>query len=327
MRTLHLASFLFLSAFSVMAQAGKAPSSQPCTPSVVGDLRIEHLESKVLGASQTLRIWLPPGYNDAANAQRSYPVLYAFDAQSLFDHCTSPFDHEVQVDETLTRLIAAGTVEPIIVVGIDSPVQPSSAGAPHPPLDMKARSSMLVEDPDEILEVLYHVSFEPHGQRLAPFFTTELMPHVEQEFRIRKGRASTAIGGFSYGGVAAVNLLVERAATFGIAWIESPSASQGNGSLARRTQSLAIAPLRAYVGVGDRETIKSHKPMSDAGMDPDAFDRNFAQGARTIAANFKSAGGENPHVLFVEEPQADHSETSWARRFPAAIAFLFAAQK
>lgn len=309
-----------------MAQVGGAQSSPPCTSTVVGDLRIEHFDSKVLGAPQTLRIWLPAGYSDAANAQRSYPVLYAFDAQSFFDRCTSPFDNEVQMDETLTRLIAAGKVEPIIVVGIDSPVQPSPAASSHPPLDMKARSSMLVEDPDDSAEKLYRFEFEPHGQRLAPFFTTELMPHIEQEFRIKKGRAFTAIGGFSYGGVAAVNLLVELPTVFGIGWIESPSASPGNGALARRTQYLATAPLRAYVGVGDRETIKSHKAMSDAGMDPDAFDRNFAQSARVIADNFKAAGGGAPQVLFVEEPQADHSETSWARRFPAAITFLFPAQ-
>jgi len=327
MRKRQLVFLLFLSAAYAIAQAGGGQSSPPCTSTVVGDLRIEHFDSKVLGAPQTLRIWLPPGYSEAANAQRSYPVLYAFDAQSFFDRCTSPFDNEVQMDETLTRLIGAGKVEPIIVVGIDSPVEASRAAFPHPPLDMKARSSMLVEDPDNVAATAYRFDFEPHGQRLAPFFTTELMPRIEKEFRIRRGRASTAIGGFSYGGVAAVNLLVELPMVFGIGWIESPSASPANGALARRTQYLAVAPLRAYVGVGDRESIKSYKVMSDAGLDPAAFDRNFAQDARAIADNFKAAGGADPQVLFVEEPEADHSEASWARRFPAAIAFLFPAQK
>jgi enterochelin esterase-like enzyme len=326
-KTWHLVFLLCIFTTYAMAQAGGGQSNQPCTSTVVGDLRIEHFDSKVLGVPQTLRIWLPPGYSDAVNAQRSYPVLYAFDGQSLFDHCTSPFGSEVQMDETLTRLIGEGKVEPIIVVGIDSPVDASRAASPHPPLDFKARSSMLVEDPDNMADTLFRFDFEPHGQRLAPFFTTELMPQIEKEFRIRMGRAFTAIGGFSYGGVAAVNLLVELPMVFGIGWIESPSASPANGALARRTQYLAIAPLRAYVGVGDRETVKSHKAMSDMGLDPDAFDRNFARGARVIADNFKDAGGGDPQVLFVEEPEADHSEASWARRFPAAIAFLFPPQK
>jgi enterochelin esterase-like enzyme len=326
-RTLYLVFLLSISTTYAMAQAGGGQSSQPCTSTVVGDLRIEHFDSKVLGGPQTLRIWLPPGYSDAVNAQRSYPVLYAFDGQSYFDRCTSPFGSEVQMDEILTRLIGEGKVEPIIVVGIDSPVEASRAASPHPSLEMKARSSMLVEDPDNLATTMYRFDFEPHGQRLAPFFTTELMPQIEREFRIKKGRAFTAIGGFSYGGVAAVNLLVELPMVFGIGWIESPSASPANGALARRTQYLAVAPLRAYVGVGDRETMKSHKTMSDMGLDPGTFDRNFAQGARVIADNFKAAGGADSQVLFVEEPQADHSEASWARRFPAAIAFLFPVQK
>lgn len=323
----HFACLIALSSLSAAAQAGSEQSSQPCTSTVVGDLRIEHFDSKVLGGPQTLRVWLPPGYSDAANAQVSYPVLYAFDGQSLFDRCTSPFGGEVEMDETLTRLVGTRKVEPIIVVGIDSPVEAGRAATPHAPLDMAARSSMLVEDRDNLAENTFRFEFEPHGQRLAPFFTTELMPHVEKEFRIRKGRASTAIGGFSYGGVAAVNLLVELPTVFGIGWIESPSDSPGNGALARRTQYLATAPLRASVGVGDREGMKSHQAMRDAGLDPDAGDRNFAQSARVIADNFKAAGGANPRVLFVEEPEADHSEASWARRFPAAITFLFPAQK
>ncbi len=273
MRKRQLVFLLFLSAACAIAQAGGGgQSSPPCTSTVVGDLRIEHFDSKVLG-------------------------------------------------------VPSGKVEPIIVVGIDSPVEASRAASPHPPLDMRARSSMLVEDPDNMTSTAYRFDFEPHGQRLAPFFTTELMPRIEKEYRVRKDRASTAVGGFSYGGVAAVNLLVELPMVFGIGWIESPSASPANGALARRTQYLAIAPLRAYVGVGDRESMKSYKQMSDAGLDPAAFDRNFAHDARAIADNFKAAGGADPQVLFVEEPEADHSEASWARRFPAAIAFLFPAQK
>jgi len=101
MRTWPLASLLLISSVAAFAQAGGGPSNQPCTSTVVGDLRIEHFDSKVLGGPQTLRVWLPPGYSDAANTQVSYPVLYAFDGQSLFDRCTSPFGGEVQMDETL----------------------------------------------------------------------------------------------------------------------------------------------------------------------------------------------------------------------------------
>ena len=41
-------------------------AEQPCKSTVVGDLRIEHFESKMYGSPMTVRVWLPPGYADAA---------------------------------------------------------------------------------------------------------------------------------------------------------------------------------------------------------------------------------------------------------------------
>src|SRR5438477_4472809 len=65
------------------------------------------------------RIWvyLPPDYS--RDSTRRYPVLYMHDGQNLFDQRTS-FAGEWQVDETCERLIAAGEVAPLIVVGIEN---------------------------------------------------------------------------------------------------------------------------------------------------------------------------------------------------------------
>ena len=51
---------------------------------VVGDLRVESFHSSVFGDIQTLRVWLPPGYHDPANATRRYPVLYFNRPEGLF---------------------------------------------------------------------------------------------------------------------------------------------------------------------------------------------------------------------------------------------------
>jgi hypothetical protein len=109
-----LAGTVFLFAASAVAQS-------PCKPSVTGDLQIHSFQSIAYGESQTLRVWLPPGYNDPANSQKKYSALYLLDGQNAFDSCTS-FDgkNEWQVDESLTRLIAENRVEHIIVVGVDS---------------------------------------------------------------------------------------------------------------------------------------------------------------------------------------------------------------
>src|SRR5690606_29958579 len=71
------------------------------------------------GVMRDALVWLPPGYDDPANADRRYPVLYLQDGQNVFD---KPADGltpaEWGADETATRLIASGEIEPIIIVAI-----------------------------------------------------------------------------------------------------------------------------------------------------------------------------------------------------------------
>lgn len=279
----------------------------PRQHTIPGELHIEHFDSAVFPGSHTLRIWLPPGYTDPSNAQRKYPVLYLFDGQNLFDDSSSPWPSNWQIGKSLTKLVIEHEVEPVIVVGIDSPV------------DGAERASELLPIPDTIGPY----KFVPHGDRLPEFMSAEVMPRVEKEFRIRKGRASTAVGGSSYGGVAAIYLLMTMPDTIGLGLIESPSGSPGNGEIARWTKHLYIAPLRVSVGVGDIESHRFRDMLIQLGLDPDANDRAFARISRAVAANLRESGGADSHVRFYEDPKGTHSEDAWARRFPAAIEFLF----
>src|SRR5256886_2826321 len=50
---------------------------------------------------------------------KRYPVLYLHDGQNLFDGATSFIPgQEWRVDETAQRLIGAGKIEPLIIVGV-----------------------------------------------------------------------------------------------------------------------------------------------------------------------------------------------------------------
>ena len=115
MKVLVLEVVLLLATSAITAQQA------PCKHTVTGQLQIFRFDSKIFGNTRMLRVWLPPGYDDAANRSRKYPVLYMFDGQDLFDVCTGPESaYEWQIDETLTRLIAEGKIDPMIVVGIDN---------------------------------------------------------------------------------------------------------------------------------------------------------------------------------------------------------------
>jgi enterochelin esterase-like enzyme len=298
---LTLAGFCVLAVSAALA----APTAEPCRSTVTGDLRVEHFNSTVFGDAQTLRIWLPPGYNDAANGKRAYPVMMMLDGENLFDACTSGFGHEWQVDETLTRLIGNGAVEPIIVVGIDSPG--------------KRRADEYLPVADSV----FSGAAEPHGALFPRFLVDEVLPLVSKEFRIESGPEHTGIGGSSYGSIAALNALITRPEVFGLGLLESTSLQAGNGEMLRRTMALGVGPRRAFVGVGTAEVAGHDDAMRPHALVAKDFDTGILQMSQQLAANLKGAALNHAEVMFVATPGAHHEEQAWAQRFSAAIQFLF----
>lgn len=99
-----------------------AMAQPPCKCSAVGDLHIEHFQSKIFDRMISVRVWLPAGYDDVTEATTKYPTLYMLDGQNAFDQCTTfKGEHELKIDETVTGLIAEHVTAPMIVVGVDSP--------------------------------------------------------------------------------------------------------------------------------------------------------------------------------------------------------------
>ncbi len=76
------------------------------------------LQSALLPDGRQLTVYLPPGYE--VDAKRRYPVLYLQDGQNLFDPARAFGGEGWRVTETATALIASGTIEPLIIAGIDN---------------------------------------------------------------------------------------------------------------------------------------------------------------------------------------------------------------
>jgi enterochelin esterase-like enzyme len=312
MKNSHLNPYLFgmlgrTFLVSALTFANVAVAEPSCSSTVTGDLRIESFQSHIFPSIQTLRIWLPPGYTDRKNIDRTYPVLYMLDGQNLFDVCPSMNHDEWQIDETLTRLITSGRIPPIIVVGIDAPD------------DGPLRAAEFVPYPDHSSPF----EFTPNGQHFPQFLTSEVLPRISAKYRVKSGRANTAIGGASYGAIAALYALLSEPQAFGMGLIESPWTTPGNGELVRESSQVTLPPLRVAVGVGDREAALYAEPMRKRGFDPDLFSRNLANDARTIADNFRQSGGKAIAVQFTEVPDGQHDEQSWRQRFEHEISFLF----
>ncbi len=264
----------------------------PCKSTAIADLTIVPFSNKTFGTAGYLNIWLPPGYADHANISRRYPVLYMLNGQILFDDCRGGVP-EWRVDETLTRLINAGTVKPLIVVGIDP------GKRDHEFLPYKD-------------SVFAPTSPEPAGKRFPDFLANEVIPFITDRYRIEKG--PQAIGGGSYGAVAALYALLARPDLFTLGLLESPSLAIGNGQLIRDTQYLFKGPTRVYLGMGG----------SESGGNPNSEENQaYITMLRMLERNLKAIAVDPPVVLSFTQPNGTHTPATWATRFEKAIEFLF----
>jgi predicted alpha/beta superfamily hydrolase len=296
---------LFLAAIAALGQT-------PCTPTVRGDLRVERFDSRTYGKSITVRVWLPAGYGQTAQANRKYPALYMFDGQTAFDECTAfKGEHELRLDETASSLISEGKIRPMIIIGVDSTGRRDYEYAPYknPVTD--------ASKPD------------PIGKQLPAFFGDELVPWVRERYRVTNDAGETGIGGTSLGAAAALFVSLQRPDLFGLALLQSPSLLLGNGQLLRDTAFLARAPDKVAIGVGATEF---DFPDINSYFSPYRLKRAEAEAGITrmteeLAANLKAARIKRSEVMLVVAPNARHDSASWAARMPDAMVFLFGGQQ
>ena len=261
--------------------------------SATGDLRIHKFSSRIFRNTRFLRVWLPPGYDDVCNVTRQYPVLYLNDGQNLFESATSFNGVEWQVDETADRVIREGQIPPLIIVGIDN------AGK------------------DRIREYMPHRSYQPmmlrvQGSRYPSFLIKEVMPFVQRHYRVASGSDNTGVGGSSLGALIALYTVAVSPGIFGRLLLESPSLWASNRQMIRQSHRVRRWPERVFLATGSAEA--GHEDR----------DQSMVDDVRELAAIMRRGGLDHRRLLFMVEEGATHHESAWARRFPAALSFLFA---
>lgn len=140
--------------------------AQPLRESV---LRTESIHSAILGEDVLVNVYLPAGYDPAAD--KLYPSVYLL--HGLSDTYTS-WEEKGQMKNVVDQLIASGEATRLIVI------MPNAG------------------DPDTRNQ--WNGYFNMPGRRYEDFFFGELIPAMEARFRIRADKAHRAIMGLSMGG-------------------------------------------------------------------------------------------------------------------------------
>jgi enterochelin esterase-like enzyme len=244
--------------------------------------------SVYLPEKRDLIVYVPPDYDK--HPERSYPVLYLNDGQNLFDPRTSFIPGQTwQVREHADAAIRAGEVEPLIIVGI-------------------------YNTPARLSEYTHERNWQMVGGDAAQYgltLTREILPWIATQYRVRKDRASTGLGGSSLGGLVTLYLGLRHAEHFGKLAVLSPSVWWNNksilGYLNERAPEIWDRP-RLWLDVGDKEGRRTVQ-------DVEALNRR-------LKANHWQAG-ETLHFEKIHD--GTHDEASWARRIRPMLKFLFPA--
>jgi predicted alpha/beta superfamily hydrolase len=229
-------------------------------------------------------VYLPPHY-DPESADR-YPVLYLHDGQNVFDRATS-FGEEWHVDEFAEQLIAAGEIEPLIVVAIfNTGEHRVDEYTPTPSADIGRGG---------------------HADDYGKMLVEELKPFIDITYKTLPSAASTALGGSSLGGLLTMWLGIRYPTAFGRLAVMSPSVWWDDRILLHEVEALpGKLPLRIWLDAGTAEgtdTLMNARALRDA-----------------LVAKGWSIGDD---LAYLEEQGGEHNEQSWGMRVERVLKFLF----
>jgi pullulanase len=270
-------------------QAGPAPA-RPST--ITG--HVESFSDDAFLGGRRCWVYLPPGYE---RDERRYPVLYMHDGQNLFDDRTS-FAGEWRIDETCERMIGAGEIAPLIVVGIENAgLRRCDEYTPWP--TREAGSTCSGGGADLYLRAIRDT----------------LIPLVNRRYRARTGPESTWMAGSSLGGLITAYAALSFGGTFGRVAAVSPSYWWAERRIL--AHAAAPGPLEVFAFYQDMGTDEKGSDQDANGVNDLIDDLRVME--RIVRARGLSGGGR---IQSVEAAGHRHSERYWAERAPEILRFL-----
>ncbi len=247
--------------------------------------------SKLLDNRRTIWVYLPPGYAD--EPRRRYPVMYLHDGQNLFDPRLAAYGVAWDADATSDRLINAGRVEPVILVGI--------ANTPA-----RLDEYTIYTDARE--------KAGGQGELYARFVFDELKPFIDTEYRTLPAREHTGVAGSSLGGLVSLTMAWQFHDRFKMCGIVSPSLWWAGGRVLKDLErdDAWMKTMRFWVDMGTREgSRRGHITPT-------------IRRTRELVDRFDHAGlipGRD--YYYWEVAGGEHNEAHWAARFDKMLLYFF----
>ena len=231
----------------------------------------------------TRKIWIYLP-EDYDASKKKYPVIYMHDAQNLFDNLTS-FSGEWQIDETMDEFFLEGKKQAIIV-GIDN------------------GGSERLNEYSPWKNTKYGGG---KGDLYADFLAQTLKPYIDKNYRTASSAKNTGLIGSSMGGLISFYTGLKYPEKFGKLGVFSPSFwfAKEDLTLYLNEYSKSLKKTKIYLLAGRKE---SEEMVTDIKKTvPLLISKGICR--KNIKTKFDDYG--------------THSESYWAKEFPAAYLWLF----
>lgn len=230
--------------------------------------------------NKTRKIWalLPHDYD---SSDERYPVMYLQDAQNLFNESAEYGNWEI--DKKLA-VMSEYKIGKIIVIAIEH-----------------AEEDRLKE-----YNVGKTVLGKGQGKKYIRFVTETLKPFVDSNFRTKRDRQNTGIGGSSMGGLISIFSGLRYPEVFGKLMIFSPSLwVKPDLKINIKDENINDTKIYLYAGGDESETMIEHVK----GFKNRMLSSEFVKDKMKINLSINKLG--------------KHNETYWSDEFPKAIEWLF----
>lgn len=174
--------------------------------------KVFEIDSRVLGETRTFFVHLPRSYG---RGSQRYPVLYATDAETQFEHTAATVDF----------LSGQGRIPELIVVAVTNTDRTR---------DLTPTRADLVDEAERVFEA----PTSGGASRFLDFFEGELFPWVESSYRTLPYRV---FAGHSFGGLFALHAFTDRPDDFAAVIAVSPTLFWDNDLPLRRMRETLAA--------------------------------------------------------------------------------------
>ena len=256
--------------------------------------RLPPFSSRILNEVRTVDVYLPRGYR--SDDTTTYPVLYANDGQDMV---------AVDLLRALDSLQERGAMAPVLVVAIhaaDRMQEYGTAGIPNAQ-GLGARAA-----------------------KYERFLVEEMMPEIESRYRVTRSAASTAVMGWSLGGLSAFDLAWQHSDKFGAVGVfsgsfwwrtddSSPAAKQASRILHRRVRETVAHPrLRMWfeTGLQDETADRDGDGVIDAIQDTEEL----------LAELGRKGYRRGPDIVHLTV-EGKHDLPTWKRLLPEFLTWVF----